>query len=79
MLNLTFDSVIQAINSYVINNIQDIFIFLSPLFVLSAPSPASVGLESGRNFDMGDKRISSRAMGEEAEEDMEYHDERDSH
>ena len=44
----------------------------------SAPSPASMGLESGRNCDMGDGRVSSRAMGEEDEEDMEDHDERDS-
>ncbi|XP_059352042.1 liprin-alpha-2-like isoform X2 [Daphnia carinata] len=44
----------------------------------SAPSP-SMGLDSGRNCDMGDVRVSSRAMGDEDdEEELEDQDERDS-
>lgn len=44
----------------------------------SAPSP-SMGMESGRNCDINDGRVSSRTMGEDdEEEDIEDHDERDS-
>lgn len=44
----------------------------------SAPSP-SMGMESGRNCDMNDGRVNSRAMGDEDEdEEMEDHDGRDS-
>lgn len=45
----------------------------------SAQSPAGMGLEPGRNCDMGDGRVSSRAaMGDEDEEEMEDPDERES-